>query len=272
MQRVTHSLFPVTLQRASHLAPDLCARGCTRFPRERAAFTAVDEDERVGSRVGEREAAAERQEEEWRGAADGGTEGEGVRGQVRTNASSKPWHSPPHGVHRSCRPRRRATRTARSRRRPCNAGRKRERREDSSSRVSCTIPSLRSPFRLSLSRRDCGGRAQMYEPNEIDAKKRAEVPETPGTREHVHVCVCLRVWVRASVFSTRFITELLMLRDKGKGPRSPFSTSAYSCRCRRRRRRRVDSTSYLLAMLLLVSARRLIPGCHAITSWFTFSR
>lgn len=60
----------VTLHRTSHLALDLCARGCTRFPRERAAFTAVDDDERAGgSRV--RGVSAERQEEEWRGAKGG---------------------------------------------------------------------------------------------------------------------------------------------------------------------------------------------------------
>lgn len=80
-QRVTHhSLLSVILQQASHLVvPDLCARGCTRFPRERAAFTVVvDDGEGVGSRVegrqgkGREKAAAERQEEEWCGAGEGG--------------------------------------------------------------------------------------------------------------------------------------------------------------------------------------------------------
>lgn len=63
------ALLLVTLHRASHLALDLCARGCTRFPRERAAFTAVDDDGRGLDRGG---VFAERQEEEWRGTKGGG--------------------------------------------------------------------------------------------------------------------------------------------------------------------------------------------------------
>ncbi|TGZ57940.1 hypothetical protein DBV15_07579 [Temnothorax longispinosus] len=121
-----------------------------RLPKERAAFTVVVDDERVGSRVEGRRGkvregtAAERQEEEWCG-------GGGVTGRKEE----------------SCRPRRCATEMARGGRRSLVP------------RLSCPFSVLRSPFRLSLSHRNYGGRAQMYELNEIDAKKRADVPARP---------------------------------------------------------------------------------------------
>lgn len=102
---------------------------------------------------------------------------------------------------------------------------------------SITLPSLS----LSLFRRSYGGRAQMYEPNEIDARKRADVPARPPVREEArtyYACVS----ASASVFSTRFITELLMLRDRGEGRAraslspppppmpSPSTTSSSPCR------------------------------------------
>lgn len=127
---------------------------------------------------------------------------EGVRGQVRTDASSKPWHSPPHGVHRSCRPLSRlcATRLGRRGGDLSREDKERERERERDGRLFLrSFPSLRSPFRISLSCRDCGGRAQMYEPNEIDAKKRAEVLVRPtqlryvGARVRACIHACIRV-------------------------------------------------------------------------------
>lgn len=68
--------------------------------------------------------------------------------------------------------------------------REKERRRNLVPRLSYPFSVFRSPFRLFLSRRNYGGRAQMYEPNEIDAKKRAAcLRDLRYANVHVYACV-----------------------------------------------------------------------------------